>query len=65
MGEEGPRQQAETDTEEAYVIENPATGERIRFFEEPTPGGGDVLRFESWARPRIVGPAAHVHPKQE
>jgi mannose-6-phosphate isomerase-like protein (cupin superfamily) len=53
---------AEEDAE--YVIENPATGERIRFFEEPTPTGGDVLRFEFWARPHIVGPAAHVHPKQ-
>jgi mannose-6-phosphate isomerase-like protein (cupin superfamily) len=63
MGEKEPRQQAET--EEAYFIENPATGERIRFFEEPIPGGGDVLRFEFWARPHIVGPQAHVHPKQE
>ena len=55
---------ASTDAEE-YVIENPRTGERIQFLDEPTTSGGDQLRFEFWARPHIVGPAAHVHPKQE
>lgn len=48
-----------------YVIENPATGERIKFLAEPNEKGGDVLQFEFWARPNIVGPAAHIHPKQE
>lgn len=54
-----------TEVEPEYVIENPVTGERIRFIDEPTAAGGDVLRFEFWARPNIVGPAAHIHPKQE
>lgn len=53
-----------TAPEEEYVIENPATGERIKFLDEPSDTGGDVLRFEFWARPKIVGPAAHIHPKQ-
>lgn len=61
-GSQGPQQVTETEAE--YLIENPVTGERIRFLEEPTPGGGDVLRFEFWARSHIAGPAAHVHPKQ-
>ena len=28
------------------MIENPVTGERIKFLDGPTPVGGDVLRFE-------------------
>lgn len=63
-GEPATRTAGEEATGE-YVIENPATGERIMFLDEPTASGGDALRFEFWARPHIVGPAAHVHPKQE
>lgn len=64
-GSRGGGVEQATGTAEGYVIENPVTGERIRFLDEPTETGGDVLRFEFWARPHIVGPAAHVHPKQE
>lgn len=47
------------------VIENPVTGERIRFLDPPTPEPSDVLCFEFWGQPHIVGPIAHIHPKQE
>lgn len=62
--QEARTQPAEWDEEE-NVIENPVTGERIMFLDGPTPTGGDVLRFEFWGQPHIVGPAAHVHPQQE
>ncbi len=65
MAGEAPARTTGEDATDEYVIENPATGERIRFLDEPTASGGDALRFEFWARPHIVGPAAHVHPKQE
>lgn len=65
MAGEAPTRQAAGEATGEHVIENPATGERIMFLDEPTASGGDVLRFEFWARPHIVGPAAHVHPKQE
>lgn len=47
------------------IIENPITGERIQFLDPPSPGEGDLLRFEFWGQPHIVGPMAHIHPKQE
>jgi mannose-6-phosphate isomerase-like protein (cupin superfamily) len=45
----------------ADTIENPVTGERIRFL----PSGGDDLRFEISLRPGGFVPFAHVHPNQE
>lgn len=64
MSGETPTHEKEmSQTEDEFIIENPRTGERIKFFDEPTSSGGDMLRFEFWARPHIVGPAAHIHPK--
>lgn len=47
------------------IIKNPVTDERIKFLDERTPEGDEVLRFEFWGKPHNVGPGAHVHPKQE
>lgn len=49
----------------AAIIEHSVTGERIKFLDPPGVSSGEVLRFELWARPNAVGPAAHIHPKQE
>jgi len=46
-------------------IENPLTGERIRFLRTAADSGGELLEMESvWTRPGRRTPA-HVHPEME
>lgn len=47
------------------VIENPVTGERIRFVETTAETGGERLLLDYSLAPGGFVPAAHVHPCQE
>ncbi len=47
------------------IIENPITGERIRFLETAKDTGGELLRLEYLAPPHTPGPPLHVHPYSE
>jgi mannose-6-phosphate isomerase-like protein (cupin superfamily) len=47
------------------VIENTATGERVRFEETATESGGERLRFEMVFAPQGFVAQEHLHPSQE
>ena len=47
------------------VIENPATGERLRFLRTAADTGGELLEMENvWVRPDHAT-VPHVHPRME
>ena len=52
---------------EGTTIDNPVTGERIKFRRTADGTGGDALTFDYYLRPGgfAVGKADHVHPRQE
>lgn len=43
------------------TIENPATGERVRWLVSSAESGGELVRAELWLAPGRPLPAAHVH----
>ena len=45
------------------VIENPATGERVRWHLRSTDTAGRLVRFEMWCAPGGGVTTTHVHPK--
>jgi quercetin dioxygenase-like cupin family protein len=47
------------------VIENPASGERIRIRVSAGESGGELLAWELWLAPGGRVPNGHVHPGQE
>ena len=47
------------------TLENPVTGERIRFLKTWKETGGEYVRVEVTVRPGGVVAAAHVHPYQD
>lgn len=47
------------------VIENPITGERIRFLKTAHDTNGKLLQLELFVGPRGFVAAEHVHPRQE
>ena len=46
------------------VIENPMTGERLRFLETSSETNGESVRVECTVQPNGFVAAAHLHPKQ-
>lgn len=48
-----------------FIIENPASGERIRIRVSAAESGGEVLAWELWLAPGGRVPNGHVHPGQE
>jgi mannose-6-phosphate isomerase-like protein (cupin superfamily) len=46
------------------TIENPVTGEKLRFLETSTETDGEYVLVECTVRPNGTVAAAHVHPKQ-
>lgn len=46
------------------VIENPVTGERLRFLETSAETNGEYVLVECTVQPHGFVAAAHVHPKQ-
>ena len=46
------------------TIENPVTGERIRFTKRASDTGGELLEFELTLEPRDSSVPAHIHAKQ-
>ena len=47
------------------IIDNPVTGERIRFLRTAADTGGDLLELELELSPDGRVPGTHVHPEQE
>jgi len=47
------------------VIENPASGERIRIRISAAESGGELLAWELWLAPGGRVPNGHVHPAQQ
>jgi mannose-6-phosphate isomerase-like protein (cupin superfamily) len=47
------------------LIENPASGERIRIRTSAIDSGGTLLAWELWLAPGGRVPSGHVHPAQE
>jgi len=47
------------------VIENPASGERIRWLVTAAESGGALLRWEHALRPGAAVVRDHIHPRQE
>jgi quercetin dioxygenase-like cupin family protein len=47
------------------IIQNPVSGERIRFLATAADTGGEKLEFELELTPDGHVPGAHVHPEQE
>lgn len=47
------------------VIENPVIGDRLVLLDTSAETGGELLRFDLFARPGAPGPPEHVHPEQE
>lgn len=54
-----------TDDVTSSVIENPASGERIKIRVSAAESGGELLAWELWLAPRGRVPSGHVHPGQE
>jgi quercetin dioxygenase-like cupin family protein len=54
-----------TDDFAGSVIENPASGERIRIRISAAESGGELLAWELWLAPGGRVPSGHVHPGQE
>ncbi|TDH21319.1 cupin domain-containing protein [Segetibacter sp. 3557_3] len=46
------------------VIENPKTGQKIRFIQTGADTGGELLEMESILRPFSTEPKPHYHPAQ-
>ncbi len=51
--------------DEADVVENPVTGERIIFKRRPAETDGELLEFELVLEPRATAAPAHIHARQE
>lgn len=54
-----------TDDFAGSVIENPASGERIKIRVSAAESGGELLAWELWLAPGGRVPSGHVHPGQE
>jgi quercetin dioxygenase-like cupin family protein len=54
-----------TDDVAGSVIENPASGERIKIRVSAAESGGELLAWELWLAPGGRVPSGHVHPGQE
>ena len=55
----------DVDPSNPNYVENPATGERMRFHTRPDDPASDPLVLDIWAPPGMEPLAAHVHPNQD
>ena len=55
----------DVDPSVSNYVENPATGERMRFHTRPDDPASDPLQLDIWAPPGMEPLAAHVHPNQD
>jgi quercetin dioxygenase-like cupin family protein len=47
------------------VIENPATGDKVKFLQTAKETNGELLQFEEWMKVGGTGPIEHFHPRQD
>lgn len=47
------------------ILQNPVTGQTIRFVQTARETGGRLLEMEALLRPHSSEPAAHFHPQQD